>query len=49
MEAMNLDTRQNTILVVDDEPESIDVLFGALNKDYKVKAAPNGEKALLKA
>jgi len=37
---------KNTILVVDDMPENIDVLFGALKRDYKVKAAPNGEKAL---
>ena len=37
---------KNTVLVVDDTPENIDVLYGVLNKDYKVKAAPNGLKAL---
>jgi two-component system, sensor histidine kinase ChiS len=37
---------KKTILVVDDTPENIDVLFGVLSKDYKVKAAPNGAKAL---
>lgn len=36
----------NTILVVDDAPENIDILNGALNKEYKIKAALNGEKAL---
>jgi len=41
------DTRiTNTILVVDDAPENIDLLDGVLNKDYKIKAALNGEKAL---
>ena len=37
---------KNTILVVDDTPENIDVLYGVLSEDYKVKVAPNGEKAL---
>jgi adenylate cyclase len=37
---------KQTILVVDDTPENIDVLVGLLKADYKVKAAPNGEKAL---
>jgi len=37
---------KQTILVVDDTPENIDVLVGILKADYKVKAAPNGEKAL---
>lgn len=41
------DTRiTNTVLVVDDAPENIDLLDGVLNKDYKIKAALNGEKAL---
>ena len=35
-----------TILVVDDAPENIDVLSGILRADYKVRAAINGEKAL---
>ncbi len=37
---------KQTILVVDDTPENIDILVGVLKTDYKVKAAPNGEKAL---
>jgi CheY-like chemotaxis protein len=41
------DTRiTNTVLVVDDAPENIDLLDGVLKKDYKIKAALNGEKAL---
>lgn len=35
-----------TILVVDDTPENIDVLFGILKDQYKVRAANNGERAL---
>jgi len=35
-----------TILVVDDAPENIDVLSGVLSTSYKIKAAINGEKAL---
>ncbi len=37
---------KQTILAVDDTPENIDILVGMLKGDYKVKAAPNGEKAL---
>lgn len=37
---------KQTILIVDDTPENIDVLVGVLKERYKVKAAPNGEKAL---
>ncbi len=37
---------KQTILVVDDTPDNIDVLSGILRPDYKVKAALNGEKAL---
>ncbi|MBU2511185.1 bacteriohemerythrin [bacterium] len=37
---------KQTILAVDDTPENIDVLVGILKEKYKVKAAPNGEKAL---
>jgi len=37
---------KQTVLVVDDTPENIDVLSGALRPHYKVKAALNGEKAL---
>ncbi len=36
----------NTVLVVDDAPENIDLLDGVLNQDYKIKVALNGEKAL---
>ena len=43
---MNDQTEKQTILVVDDTPENIDVLSGVLRPDYKVKAALNGEKAL---
>ena len=35
-----------TILVVDDAPENIDVLSGILRPHYKIKAATNGDKAL---
>lgn len=35
-----------TILVVDDTPENIDVLFGILKEHYKVRAANSGERAL---
>ncbi len=41
----NAATKQ-TVLVVDDTPENIDVLSGILRSEYKVKAALNGEKAL---
>jgi len=37
---------KQTILVVDDAPENIDVLTGILSHDYKIKAAINGNKAL---
>ena len=40
------DSDKPTILVVDDTPDNIDVLSGVLRPDYKVKAAPNGERAL---
>ena len=39
-------TDKQTILVVDDTPENIDVLVGVLKDDYFVKAATNGEMAL---
>ena len=35
-----------TILVVDDTPENIDVMRGILKDDYKIKVALNGSKAL---
>ncbi len=37
---------QQTILVVDDVPENIDVLAGVLQADFKVKAATSGHRAL---
>lgn len=37
---------KQTILVVDDTPENIDVLVGTLKQDYHVKAAIHGEMAL---
>ncbi|HIJ82685.1 MAG TPA: fused response regulator/phosphatase [Magnetococcales bacterium] len=38
--------RRPIILVVDDTPENIDVLKGALIDDYTVRPAPNGQIAL---
>lgn len=37
---------KQVILVVDDNPENIDVLVGILKGPYKIKAATSGEKAL---
>ena len=37
---------KQTILIVDDTPGNIDILGGILGKDYKIKFAINGEKAL---
>jgi adenylate cyclase len=37
---------KQTVLVVDDTPENIDVLVGVLSSKYRVKVAQNGEKAL---
>jgi putative two-component system response regulator len=34
------------VLVVDDIPENIDVLSGILRRDYRVKAALNGQRAI---
>ena len=39
-------TDTQTVLVVDDTPENIDVLVGILKDEYHVKAAINGEMAL---
>ena len=41
-----MEANKPTILVVDDQPENIDVLSNILRANYKVKAAINGEKAL---
>lgn len=43
---MSNGSEKQTVLVVDDTPENIDVLSGILRPDYKVKAALNGERAL---
>jgi signal transduction histidine kinase len=43
---MDQNTYKQTILVVDDLPENIDLLDGILRPQYKVKAALNGENAL---
>jgi putative two-component system response regulator len=40
------EAERQTILVVDDAPENIDVLSGILKERYKVKAATSGERAL---
>ena len=37
---------QQTILVVDDSPENIDILSAILKKQYQVRAATTGERAL---
>ncbi|NEX21341.1 two-component system response regulator [Thiorhodococcus mannitoliphagus] len=39
-------TEKPIVLVVDDTPENIDVLSGALRGDYKIKVAASGETAL---
>ena len=43
---MSYSERKNTVLVVDDSPENIDLLGNALSRDYEIKVALNGEKAL---
>ncbi len=37
---------KNSVLVVDDNPENIDLLGSILHKDHKIKVALNGNKAL---
>lgn len=39
-------TQRQTVLVVDDTPENIMILTAILQRDYKVKAATNGTRAL---
>jgi putative two-component system response regulator len=39
-------TERRTVLVVDDTPENLSVMSGLLRDAYKVKVAPNGERAL---
>jgi cyclic di-GMP phosphodiesterase len=43
---MNTQITKQSILVVDDTPENIQILNGVLRSHYKIKAAPSGEKAL---
>ena len=38
--------KKQTVLVVDDAPENIDVLHGILNERYAIKAATSGEVAM---
>lgn len=41
-----MEDSRKTILVVDDAPENIGVVKGLLSKEYKIKAALQGEKAI---
>jgi len=41
-----MSTAEPIVLVVDDMPTNIDLLYGMLREQYKVKVATNGEKAL---
>ena len=43
---MSCSRKKNTVLVVDDSPENIDLLGGILSRHYHIKVASNGEKAL---
>ncbi|MBF0102658.1 MAG: PleD family two-component system response regulator [Desulfobacterales bacterium] len=43
---MNMETKKNRILVVDDSEENIDILVSLFQKDYMITAAINGKKAL---
>lgn len=39
-------SEKRNVLVVDDTPENLAVISGVLKQDYKVRAAPSGERAL---
>ncbi len=41
-----MNVNKQTVLVVDDTPENIDVLVNTLKDDYHVKAAINGHMAI---
>ncbi len=43
---MSNDFEKETILIVDDVPDNIDILDGILNSEYNIRAATNGEMAL---
>lgn len=38
--------KKQTVLIVDDTPDSIEILEGVLNEDYYIKAAKNGKMAI---
>ncbi len=40
------EAQKNTVLVVDDTPQNIEILGNILDKHYVVKIAPNGKRAL---
>jgi class 3 adenylate cyclase len=46
MGKLTMNTEKQTVLVVDDATENIDVIVGLLKEQYRVKAAVNGMKAL---
>ena len=46
MDAVLQRIEKATVLVVDDTPDNLSLMNGLLKDDYKVKVAPNGEKAL---
>ena len=46
MRGQNMNKAKQTILIVDDTPENIDILKDLLRDTYNIKAAINGEKAL---
>lgn len=46
MASPNDNLQKQTILVVDDQPENIELLSAALKKSYRIKFALNGENAL---
>lgn len=43
---MSHETREQTLLIVDDEPNNIQILMELLGADHKILVANNGEKAL---
>src|SRR4051812_42308661 len=41
-----IDSKKQTVLIVDDTPDNISLLSALLKDDYKIKIATNGVKAL---
>ena len=39
-------TERETILIVDDTPENLDILVGILRENYRLKVATDGQSAL---